>query len=518
MASIRRIIKVFLVIQVVATGLLIWRSTFKEKEAVDQLANQLSQSVTESIEQRVQVYLGEPRQAATAITSILQSSDAKSETLTTTIQSLATTSDLEPLTPFLWNQVLRDDSVNVLFLTNTKGAAIVVDHNRNQTALHLRNPDGKEKKWSRYELNQVGEKLGQRRDSELEAIDPLKRPWYEFAADKRQPAWTGFYEDANKHENALTDLVMTLVVPVVKKSDNTIMGVFGVDRTPDEISQLLATLKLGDAKVNRTYIINCITQEVIASSDFATHLGGKGERNRLLKLNESHDQLVKNLFSEQPIQNTAENQSVNQPVNQPVNQCANIKLPTLRFTADGEKQIAQVVPLQLKDIQGLNWLIVVVMPASYFTGKVNTNNNAFYILFLVASIILMGWAVLKWVLTPIDLLLNAADDVRKTSLQNVEQYAAIDEENFKKQQEERKKEKFEPELIELTKRENEMGAFADKFVDMAMVIETLNGQLVDDVVSLRQNRNEVDEIYKQTRESQKLLHQGLIDRTKQLDP
>ncbi len=510
MASIRRIIKVFLVIQVVATGLLIWRSTFKEKEAVDQLANQLSHAVTESIEERVQVYLSEPRQAATAITSILQSSDAKAATsLSTTIQNLATTSDLEPLTPFLWNQVLRDDSVNVLFLSNTKGAAIVVDRKNNQTTLHLRNPAEEKKKWSRYGLNQVGEKSEQRSDSELEAIDPLKRPWYEFAADKRQPAWTGFYKDVNKHENARTDLVMTLVVPVVKKSDNTIMGVFGVDRTPDEISQLLATLKLGDAKVNRTYIINCNTQEVIASSDFAAHLGEKNERSRLLKLNESHDQLVKNLFSEQPAQNASENQNVNH--------CENTNLPTLRFTANSEKQIAQVVPLQLKDTQGLNWLIVVVMPASYFTGKVNTNNNDFYVLFLVASIVLMGWAVLKWILTPIDLLLNAADDVKKSSLQSVQQYATIDEKEIQKNQEERKKEKFEPELIALTKRENEMGAFADKFVEMAMVIESLNGQLVDDVVSLRQKRSEVDEIYQQTRESQKLLHQTLIERIKRLN-
>jgi phosphoserine phosphatase RsbU/P len=508
MASIRRIIKVFLVIQVVATGLLIWRSTFKEKEAVDQLANQLSHAVTESIEERVQVYLSEPIQAATAITSILQSSDAKVEPLSTTIQNLATTDNLEPLTPFLWNQVLRDDSVNVLFLTNPKGAAIVVDHKNDQTVLHLRNPTEEKKKWSRYRLNQVGERPDQRSDSELEAIDPLKRPWYGFAADKRQPVWTGFYEDANKHANALTDLVMTLVVPVVKKSDNTIMGVFGVDRTPDEISQLLATLKLGNAKVSRTYMVNCITQEVIASSDFASHLGEKNDRKRLLKLNESHDQLIRNLFSEQPAKNAAENQNTSQ--------CANTNLPTLRFTANNEKQIAQVVPLQLKDIQGLNWLVVVVMPASYFTGKVNTNNNSFYVLFLVASIVLMGWAILKWILTPIDLLLNAADEVKKSSLQNVQQYSAIDEKDLQKKQEERKKEKFEPELIALTKRENEIGAFADKFVDMAMVIESLNGQLVDDVVSLRQKRNEVGEIYQQTRESQKLLHQSLIERTKRL--
>jgi sigma-B regulation protein RsbU (phosphoserine phosphatase) len=510
MASIRRIIKVFLVLQVVATGLLIWRSTFKEKEAVDQLANQLSHAVTESIEERIQFYLSEPRQAATAITKILQSNDAKAETpLSTTIQNLATTSDLEPLTPFLWNQVLRDDSVDVLFLTNTKGSAIVVDHKNDQTTLHLRSANSTEgkKKWSRYVLSQVGEKSEQSSDSELELIDPLKRPWYEFAADKRQPAWTGFYEDANKHTNALTDLVMTLVVPVVR--GNAIVGVFGVDRTPDEISQLLETLKLGDAKVNRTYIINCNTQEVIASSNFAAHLGEKGERKRLLKIDESHDQLIKNLFSEKSSNNADRNKNINQ--------CAETNSPSIRFTANNEKQIAQVVPLQLKDAQGLNWLVVVVMPASYFTEKVNTNNSDFYILFLVASIVLMGWAVLKWILTPIDLLLNAADDVKKSSLQSIQQYAAIDEKEIQKQQEERKKEKFEPELISLTKRENEIGAFADKFVDMAMVIESLNGQLVDDIVSLRQKRNEIDEIYQQTRESQKLLHQALIERTKQLD-
>ncbi|HAX80372.1 MAG TPA: histidine kinase, partial [Cyanobacteria bacterium UBA11372] len=171
-----------------------------------------------------------------------------------------------------------------------------------------------------------------------------------------------------------------------------LQGVIGVDFVLTHIGKFLNTLKIG--KSGTTFIIERAGLMVASSTKEEPFLRGKdGKIAARLAATESRVPLIQGTakYLSDRNSNFAKIQS---------NQLFIAKIA-------GKTQFIHIAPL--KDSQGIDWLIVVVIPESDFMEQINANNRTTILLCIAALVIavIVGILTAEWVTQPI-LRLNAA--------------------------------------------------------------------------------------------------------------
>jgi two-component system sensor histidine kinase ChiS len=369
---LRFVLVVSFVVQVAAAvGLTAALSLRNGQRAVNDLAEQLSDQVTTSIQENLQTYLVQP--------NLLQRNSRSS-----ILYDDLSVTDFQALHRHFWHQLRASDGITSIYFGSRQGEFIGVQER----------PDGQTVLWevttetlperTTYRLDdqgQRGEALA------TQPYDPRTRPWYEAVVRTRHASWSPIYEFASQDYSVLG---ITLAAPIYD-TQGQLGGVIALDLTLEQISTYLRLLNISDN--GQSFIIErdgAIVASSAPEAPFITRSDGEEER---LEATASQEPLISGTaqYLLQEFGSLGEIQSAQQ----------------LTFSREGQRQLVQVVPF--RDGRGLDWLIVTVIPESDFMGQVAANTRQTLLLCIISLVVASAIAALtaRWVVQPI-LRLNAA--------------------------------------------------------------------------------------------------------------
>ena len=181
-------------------------------------------------------------------------------------------------------------------------------------------------------------------------FDSRQRPWYQVAVKSQKAAWTNVYPHIYTGE-----LLIALAEPVYELKDSKLLGVIYGIRTLTEISRFLQTIDIRSGSI------------FIMEPDGTLVANSGSQKPYLPSQNSQSQQLLKAVDSPSlSTSNTA------QYLRDRFGNLASIQQSEqFEFAINGDRQLAQAVPL--RDQNGLDWIIVVVIPESDFMAEIQTN-------------------------------------------------------------------------------------------------------------------------------------------------
>ena len=184
--------------------------------------------------------------------------------------------------------------------------------------------------------------------------------WYKDAVKAGKPLWTRIYNWASKPKI----IAISASYPVYDSANNLI-GVLGIDHVLSRVNKFLHQLEVSPSA--KTFILERNTLLVATSSLEPSYTIVDGEARRL-SVNESSDSLIQATaaFLQEKFGDLSTIDSSQQ----------------LKFKIDGNRHFVQVTPWQ--DEFGLDWLVVVTVPESDFMAQINANNRTTILLCLAA--------------------------------------------------------------------------------------------------------------------------------------
>ncbi len=227
--------------------------------------------------------------------------------------------------------------------------------------------------------------------------DARQRPWFIQAVTKKQAIWTEVY--------VYTDglLGLTAAQPIYDANER-LLGVVAVDFSLDGIGEFLSQVKIGNQ--GKVFIIerngflvgsSTIENPYTAETDV--------EPQRLLAIDSQVPLTRQAIYA---IQAQFKDFKAIQSEQQ------------LEYFKDGQRQFVSVTPFQHPN--GLDWLIVVVVPEADFMEQININtrNTILLCLLALAIAVALGIYTSRWISKPILRMVQSAEAMSEGNLdQNV---------------------------------------------------------------------------------------------------
>jgi signal transduction histidine kinase/CheY-like chemotaxis protein len=374
---LRAILIVPFIVQIVAAvGTIGYLSFRSGQKAVNDMAVQLQDEVSDRTKQQVLNYL---------------------ERSTSTLKTVAAAIKTEQLDlndqikqqRFFWHLV-DQRSIIAIQLVNPGGNSILVERFSDQIQARLKNSKTEPYR-PIYRLNNQGDRaefLGVQKN-----FDGRTRPWYQAAITAKKPVWTSLYINVNSSVVAIS-----ATYPIYNRSGQ-MLAVINSYFDMTQINTFLKTLKIG--KTGQIFIINP-NGEIIASSKIEQPYIIKGKELKTIKAVKSDNSII---------QATAKQLTAKFPTLTNITQVQH-----LNFDINGERQFVQVTPM--KDDWGIDWLSVVVVPESDFMAEINANRQITVLLcigtLLIATI--LGWYTSRWITQPLQQLSQASEAIATGNL------------------------------------------------------------------------------------------------------
>ncbi|VXD19387.1 putative Sensor protein (Modular protein) [Planktothrix serta PCC 8927] len=352
------------VVQITATVGLVGYFSFKNgQKAVENLAQQLMNQVSDRVQENLQFFLETPTQI-----NQTNSNQIKLGFLNTT--------NLYPWEKYLWRQVQLYPDITFI--------AIATNQNTQRSGEKLLNGN--------FQVNVVGDDvgnnfyafkldpLGNRNQGKLikKDYDLRQHPTYLKVIKERRGSWSNVFVSILE-----PSLLISALEPIYNQKQE-IEGIFLATLRLDQIITFLKGLKIG--KSGQVFIL-----------DPEGHLLASSTGEQPFRKIESQNQLFLGIESRNDI-----TQSATQQLLRNFKSLHKIDQPTkIDFSIDQEKYFLNVIPFT--DNKKLEWLIVLVVPENDFLDEIKANNRTTLLLCLVTLIvaITMGILTARWVTLPI---------------------------------------------------------------------------------------------------------------------
>jgi signal transduction histidine kinase/class 3 adenylate cyclase/CheY-like chemotaxis protein len=359
------------VVQIVGVVGLVGYLSFKSgQQAVNDLATQLRQQISDRTDQKLDTYLAIPQQLNQINLDAID-------------LGLLNLKDFQTVGRYFFKQ-MRAFDIGYNGFGNPKGEFIGVERLDNGNLLI--NEVSEPKKLGQLSVYATDPQGNRTRLIETKDYDPRKEAWYSDAARAGKPLWSQIYQWEDKPEV----LSISSSYPIYDR-DLQLVGVIGIDLILSQIGDFLRQLKISPSA--RTFIIERDGFLVATSASEAPFVLKNGKATRI-KASEGRDSLM---------------QATAQYLTQHFGNLKQIeKSQFLDFDLEGQHQFIQVTPW--RDQFGLDWLIVVVIPEADFMGQINANIRTTILLCLVALVvaIIIGIVTARWIILPILHLKDAA--------------------------------------------------------------------------------------------------------------
>jgi signal transduction histidine kinase/CheY-like chemotaxis protein len=384
--SLRLILVVPFVLQTfAAVGLTGYWSLRNGQRAVNDVASQLRNEVSDRVDQHLEAYLAAPDKINRATVDAIQS-------------GLLEIDDVSAIGRFLWGQRnLYDVSyVNYGMLNGNYAGAGFEFNGSGQYANVSETSPATQNINTNFSTNDRGDRL--KIVKTLPEYDFSTESWYQASIAEKKPQWGEIYAWTTDDQNGQKLVSIAKGQPIFD-ANNKIVGAVGVDLLVSGISDFLRHLNTsGNSKI---FIVERDGTFVGTSSQENFYKPvGDGEV-KLLKAAESTDPLIR--ATAQYLQAEVGDLGKIQAAQQ------------LDFDLKGEKQFVQVTPW--KDPDGLDWLVVVAVPESDFMAQINANTRATIWLCLAAlgAATILGFYTSRWITQPILRLGQASEDLAEAA-------------------------------------------------------------------------------------------------------
>jgi PAS domain S-box-containing protein len=385
---LRLILVVPFVAQVVTVvGLVGYLSFRNGQQAVNDLATQLRNEVTQRIEDRLDAYLKTPH-----LINKINANDVRLEKLNLR--------DPRGLERHFWQQIQLFNSASYIYFGGEwqvfSGAERVANHPedpRDDTFnVAYWSDESPQDEFYTYASDRNGD-----RDRLLSAVPDYKmlsRPWYRAAREAQKPTWGNIYVWSAPY----TNIALPAVLPFYN-DENRFLGVFAVDLSLLDISQFLQTLSIGQH--GETFIIERDGKLVAASTTEPPYATINDQPQRLHATDAPNPMIrATATYLSQQFSNFEQIESSQQ----------------LAFNLEGDRQLLQITPYQ--DEYGLDWLIVVVVPERDFMARIQQNTRITLLLCAIAFMLAtgIGIATSHWITQPILRLGEASRQIARGDL------------------------------------------------------------------------------------------------------
>ncbi|VXD17068.1 Protein serine/threonine phosphatase with Cache sensor [Planktothrix serta PCC 8927] len=369
------------VLQITAVVGLVGYLSFKNgQKAVTDLAIQLNNEVAARVSQTLQTYVSIPSQ-------INQTNRQAIELGELNLQNY------QQLEKHFWHQVQQFSSVTAVLLgTETQEFTGVERVAKNELNIDISRPETNYSHVS-YGSDQDGNRtkfLGVNKPN----YDPRKRPWYQAPAEAKRSVWSPIYTYVDSETLAITN-----GLPFYDQNGN-LLGVTATDFSLSQISEFLQSLKVG--KTGQVFILERSGMLVATSTDekpSRTNTEGKAERF----LATDSTNLTTQVTAQYLIKKFENLQAIHDPQH-------------LIFNLNNKPDFLKILPFQ--DGQGLDWLIVVVVPEADFMAEINANNRSTILLIIYALITAIVISILtaRFITRPIVQLTQASKKIADGNL------------------------------------------------------------------------------------------------------
>ncbi|MEM9817105.1 MAG: ATP-binding protein, partial [Cyanobacteria bacterium P01_D01_bin.6] len=329
-----------------AVGLTGYISLRNGQRAVNEVASQLRQEISNRIQER----LADHSEVPHLINQVNADAVKRGELQT---QDLASER-------YLWRQIQYLDDVTWLYFgSNEDGSFIGVTQTQDDEVQVVVNDTSTDFLGHYYALNET---TGDR--TNLVQVNPQtynarSRPWFQTAVETNEAVWSDIYGSVG-----LPQLIVSAVLPVYDNAGELI-GVTGVDFSLDDIGQFLQSIDIG--KTGQAFVMDS-NGILVASST--------RERPYQIQENDVTERTAA-VNSDHPLTKATARFVAK-----------NIGLDTLpehtqlEFTAQGQRQFVQVSTFA--DQRGIDWVIVVVIPEADFMEQIEANTRTTILLCLGA--------------------------------------------------------------------------------------------------------------------------------------
>ena len=380
---IRWVLLVPFVVQIVAAvGLTGWLSLSNGQRAVNELVEQLESEASSRIEDHLHNYLTQPHLIQQATTAAIQSGELDPDRFPI-------------LERYLWTLVHNLELKHDIYYSNAQGEILGIKQEPDgSTTVRFR--DRSTAPYSRaYRLNNQGQRetllSSPASDS---AYDPRTRPWYKLAQATQEQTWSEIYAFVAPGDPLFG---ITAVTPFYEPTGQ-FRGVLATDVNLLQLNEFLSRLTI--VRTGQSFILER-TGNLVASSTlkrpFKIPKSGNKWQIYRVQASQSEDDLVRET-AKQLIRHFGNLQAIEGS-------------EAFTFRLAGERQFAQVRPFRHE--QGIDWLIVVVVPASDFMTRINHNTRS-TILLCVGALglaILLGIYTSRWITRPIFRLSEASQAI-----------------------------------------------------------------------------------------------------------
>lgn len=354
-------------------GLTGWLALRHGQKAVNSVASELREDVSDRISQEVLTYLNDPHLVNGVVAEAIEAGQID-------------VSDLRELERYFWRLVDRE-IVNYIQFGSVEGYNVAVERvGEGQLVARFRDASTEPVR-EEYLLSGVGDRLEQVRAKEY---DPRARPWYTTTVEAGGPFWSPFYARAAKD---MPIVAFSPSQPVYDDAGN-LLGVLQNLFEVGQIQTFLASLEIGSS--GQTFILDR-NGDMVASSKIEQPYDVDGKKVERIQAIAASDPVVS--ATARYLNNTFDTLG------------AITQSQQLEFLFNGERQFVQVMPIN--DGRGVDWLSVVVMPESDFMEQIDASTRTTILLCLAALAMatLVGLFTSRWITQPILRISEASEAI-----------------------------------------------------------------------------------------------------------
>ncbi len=323
------------------TSLLAWRNG---EHAVNDLALQLRDQVSTQVKMYLSHFLEKP--------NLINQFNAKAVKL-----GQIKLEDPAGLEHYLWNQIQLFTSVSSIQFGTETGEFVGAERQDRDRINMIISGKATGNNFSVYSTDKNGKRT--QLISSKPNYDPRQRPWYTAPAKEGRPVWSQIYIYFGVQK-----LAISKGVPIYSESGK-LLGITAVDLLLAQIDAFLQELKIG--KSGSVFLLEKSGNLIADSTPENPYVIRSGKVERINAKNSSN-YLLRSTIAR---------------LNAEVGDLNNIKVArSSEFAINGDRLLWQVIPFQ--DGQGIDWLILVIVPASDFTHDIDKNTRATFILCLLS--------------------------------------------------------------------------------------------------------------------------------------
>lgn len=293
-----------------------------------------------------------------------------------------------------WQQAQVFPSTNLIYCaTEEEGAFLGVGRSKGGTGTGLQTYVANVQT-GRYMHHYAMDATGKRsflRSKSTEVFDPRNRPWYKTTKQKGEPTWSSVYLD---FETFLPTI--TANTPIYDSESGDLLGICATDIIlSEELNDFLQRLEISKSGI--AFILEP-SGSLIASSTPEPVTAGEGADIQLLAASDSQNEMIR--LTTQYLNRTHETLGA---------------VGSLQLNAHLSSHRHYIETLRFNDNNGLDWIVVLVVPESDFMAQIHQNTKMTIVLCCIAFVItiLIGLYITQWLSWPLRRLSDVAQEISR---------------------------------------------------------------------------------------------------------